>query len=187
MRAGQCSPNSSPRPQPQHFLLRIQDNGQRRVGSSCIHHTNPQGSSAGGSPRNTCVPTVGPGSTGGSPKGSRQVPAPAWGQRYCIQRPGEGARLEPRNVGAPVLTPWKKRLSSPRPWAGEGWRLARADGDAGPWLRPPRPKPPSCRSCRGLTSAAFLGRAREGGSGLVYPRTGREELTSQRPCQEAQP
>lgn len=39
----------NPLPSPQHFLLRIQDNGQGRVGSSCIHHTSPQSSSVGGS------------------------------------------------------------------------------------------------------------------------------------------
>lgn len=40
----------TPRPAPQHFLLRIQDNGQGRVGSSCIHHTNAPGLFCWGTP-----------------------------------------------------------------------------------------------------------------------------------------
>jgi hypothetical protein len=37
----------NPLPSPQYFLLRIQDNGQGRVVSSCIHHTKPQSSTLG--------------------------------------------------------------------------------------------------------------------------------------------
>lgn len=99
-----------------------------------------------------------------SSKAGRQVPAPAWGQPYGFHCPGEGARQEPRNVGAPVLTPWEERLSSPRPRAG-GWRPARQTGMLGPLLWP---QELNARPL-GLTSIAFPGRAREKGQGWCVP------------------
>lgn len=165
----------NPSPSPPHFLLKILDNGHGRVGTSCIH-TNPQGSSVRGSLQNTCAFT---GARESTAKKRQAGPSPSLGPTLC---PGEGARQEPRNVGAPVLTPWEERLSSPRPRAG-GWKPARQTGMLGRLLWPQGRN----RLTAGPHLGSLPGQGTGRGTGLVCPRTGREELRSQRPCREAQP
>lgn len=98
------SPN--PLPSPQYFLLRIQDNGQGRVGSSCMHSINPPGLHAG-RPR-IPVSLRGWGALHtrrgvlekeAKGKGNRLVLNPTWGS--AMASTGESASLQPRNVGDP--------------------------------------------------------------------------------------
>lgn len=92
----------------------------------------------------------------GLPERKQAGPRPTLGLELWSPVPEEGARLEPRNVGDRVPTPWEERLSSPRPQTA-GWRIAKKD--QGCWAPSCGPKGPNlCPAVPHLTS---LGRAWE--------------------------